>query len=90
MYKGQYLELGMTSPASTTIQSPDSTALTNLTGLAESIKITEDATAEPPEEPEKPVESADPFGTSSNDPFAEKEESSKSDPFGGSSNTFGG
>lgn len=90
MYKGQNLELGMTSPASTTIQSPDSTALTNLTGLAESIKITEDATAEPPEEPEKPVESADPFGASSNDPFVEKEESSKSDLFGGSSNTFGG
>ena len=79
----------MTSPASTTIQSPDSTALTNLTGLADSMKITEDETAEPPEEPEKPVESADPFGAS-NDPFAKKEESSKSDPFGESSNAFGG
>ena len=82
--------MDLTSPTSTTIQSPGTTALNNLTGMTSSMKL-EDEPAEPPpddvytkkdEDPFAASESADPFGSGktdgpSTDPFG----TSADDPF---------
>ena len=94
----------MTSPTSTTVQSPGTTALNNLTGLTSSMKL-EDEPAEPPpdvytkqdEDPFAASESADPFNKTdapSGDPFGTSADDpfveKAADPFAKADDAFGG
>jgi hypothetical protein len=96
--------MDLTSPTSTTVQSPGTTALNNLTGLTSSMKL-EDEPAEPPpdvytkqdEDPFAASESADPFNKTdapSGDPFGTSADDpfveKAADPFAKADDAFGG